>query len=91
MSSEFEFKGLYRQIDHLLKLSSRTISTAIAVGLLCVGLYFRSFGMSPEDLGNTWMPSGAFWLGVGGFCFGVASSYLIIRKLKRIVKSSKDK
>ena len=90
MSSEFELKSVYRRIDHLLKFSSRTVWAAFGVGLLCAGLYFRSFGTPPEDLGNTWMPSGVFWLGVGCYCFGVATLYFLIRKLKGIVESSKE-
>lgn len=91
MSREFELKGLYRRLEHLQKFSTRASLGALFVGLICA-LFFNFSLTSPQGtLRIAWQPGGVIWLGVGCYALGVATSYLFVRKLKRIVNSSREK
>lgn len=90
MSSNFEVKGLYRRLGHLVKFSNRAIGGALILGVACICLYFDTSDASTTNLGPTWRPGSWIWLGLGCYCLGFATSYLFTRKLKRIVKASKE-
>lgn len=90
MSSNFEVKGLYRRLGHLVKYSNRAIGGALILGVACICLYFDTLDASTTNLGSTWRPGSWFWLGLGCYCLGFATSYFLTRKLKRIVKESKE-
>ena len=82
MSSEFELKGLYRRLDHLLKFSNRVTLATLLLGFICGGLYFRGVLGIPEA-----------WLSIASCYFlGIATShFIILRKLKHIVESNRNK
>ncbi|MYD46544.1 MAG: hypothetical protein F4W92_09340 [Gammaproteobacteria bacterium] len=92
MNQDFELKGLYRRLEHLQKFSTRASYGALLVGFICA-LFFFNFGLiSPQRASDiAWRSSGVIWLVVGCYFLGVATSYLFVRKLKRIVKSNKEK
>ena len=90
MSSNYEVKGLYRRLGHLVKYSNRAIGGALILGVACICLYFDTLDASTTNLGSTWRPGSWFWLGTGCYCLGFATSFFFTRKLKRIVKESKE-
>lgn len=91
MSREFELKDLYRRLDHLHKFSNRAAIGALLVTLICTLVFFLSLENQQGKFGIAWRPSGTIWLGIGCYFLGVFTSYLFVRKLKRIVQSSREK
>ncbi|MCY3541434.1 MAG: hypothetical protein OXH31_05955 [Gammaproteobacteria bacterium] len=90
MNREFELKGLYRRLDHLQKFSNRAALGALLVGVVCV-LFFINLESLQGDLKSVRWSSGVIGFGVGCYFLGVGTSYLFVRKLKRIIKNSKEK
>lgn len=87
MRREFELKGLYRRLEHLHKYSNRASFGALLVAVICALFFVLGLG----EFGIAWRPSRVIWIGVGCYFLGVGTSYLFVRKLKRIVQSSKEK
>ncbi|MXZ55216.1 MAG: hypothetical protein F4227_04915 [Gammaproteobacteria bacterium] len=81
----------YRRLEHLHDYSNRASFGALLVAVVCALFFYLSLENQQVKLAIAWRPSGIIWLSIGCYFLGVFTSFLFVRKLKRIVKASKEK